>query len=264
MSGRCLAGVLMVFVLASTSWAVPPLPTVNHDGRPYVELTRVAASIQAKGRPPAKVVATPASTRAQLRTGSKVVTLTRNWAQVLVDGKPVLLDAPVRVKGGVWLVPQSFVGLVVPLVASASPSPAATRFAAAPAEVGLEDVRVRSYPSFTRIVVETSATISHRIESSGPKEARVRLLGLGSGTHSQEIGDGLIAEVRLDRSGADGILRVVYEGTAGTLRATTLADPPRIVLDVARPVDPTSREGREQLTPLKTIVLDAGHGGHDS
>jgi len=255
----------MVLLLVSTGWAVPPLPIVSHDGRPYVELTRVAASIQAKGRPPAKVVATPASTRAQLRTGSNVVTLTRNWAQVLVDGKPVVLDAPVRVKAGVWLVPQSFVGLVVPtLVASASPVPTVTRFAAAPADVGLEDVRVRSYPSFTRIVVETSAAVSHRIESSGPKEARVRLLGLASGTHNQEIGDGLIAEVRLDRSGSDAILRVVYEGTAGTLRAITLVDPPRIVLDVARPVDPSSRESREQLTPLKTIVLDAGHGGHDS
>ena len=68
----------------------------------------------------------------------------------------------------------------------------------------------------------------------------------------------------MDRAGSDGLLRVVYEGTAGTLRASTLADPPRIVLDVARPVDPGAREGREQLTPLKTIVLDAGHGGHDS
>jgi N-acetylmuramoyl-L-alanine amidase len=262
MSGRCLAGVLIVLVLASTGWAVPPLPIVTHDGRPYVELTRVAASIQTKGKPPAKVVATPASTRAQLRAGGQVVTLTRNWSQVLVNGKPVVLDAPVRVKQGVWLVPESFVGRVVPaLMASAPISP---RFAAAPVEIGLEDVRVRSYPSFTRIVVETSAAITHRIESSGPKEARVRLVGLGSGTNAQEIGDGLVAEVRLDRAGADGILRVVYEGTAGTLRAMTLADPPRIVLDVARPVDPTSRESREQLTPLKTIVLDAGHGGHDS
>jgi len=265
MSGRCLAGVLIVLVLASTGWAVPPLPIVTHEGRPYVELTRVAASIQAKGTPPAKVVATPASTRAQLHAGGKVVTLTRNWSQVLVNGKPVVLDAPVRVKRGVWLVPESFIGRVVPaLMASAPIGPIASRFAAAPVEVGLEDVRVRSYPSFTRIVVETSAAVSHRIESSGPKEARVRLVGLGSGVHNQEIGDGLIAEVRLDRAGSDGILRVVYEGTAGTLRAITLADPPRIVLDVARPVDPGSRESREQLSPLKTIVLDAGHGGHDS
>ena len=91
-------------------------------------------------------------------------------------------------------------------------------------------------------IVETSAAVTHRIESSGPREARVRLIGLGSGAHTQEIGDGLIAEVRVDRSGADGILRVVYEGTAGTLRASTLTDPPRIVLDVARPVDPGARE----------------------
>jgi N-acetylmuramoyl-L-alanine amidase len=265
MSSRWLAGVLIVLVLASAGWAVPSLPVVTHDGRPYVELTRVAASIQTKGTPPAKVVATPASTRAQLRAGGKVVTLTRNWSQVLVNGKPVVLDAPVRVKRGVWLVPESFVGRVVPsLVASAPQGPTASRFAAAPAEVALEDVRVRSYPSFTRIVVETSAALPYRIESSGPKEARVRLVGLGSGTQSQEVGDGLIAEVRLDRAGADGILRVVYEGAAGTLHAITLADPPRIVIDVARPADPSAREGREQLTPLKTIVLDAGHGGHDS
>src|SRR5213593_1710258 len=265
MSCRCLAGVLLVLVLASAAWAVPPLPIVTHDGRPYVELTRVAASIQTKGTPPAQVVATPASTRAQLRAGGKVVTLTRNWSQVLVNGKPVVLDAPVRVKRGVWLVPESFLGRVVPaLLASAPIAPVASRLAAAAVEVGLEDVRVRSYPSFTRIVVETSAAVTHRIESSGPKEARVRLVGLGSGTNAQEIGDGLIAEVRLDRAGADGILRAVYEGAAGTLRAMTLADPPRIVLDVSRPVDPGTRESREQLAPLKTIVLDAGHGGHDS
>jgi N-acetylmuramoyl-L-alanine amidase len=171
----------------------------------------------------------------------------------------------VRVKRGVWLVPESFVGRVVPtLVAGAPAGPTASRLAAAPAEVSLEDVRVRSYPSFTRIVVETSVAVTHRIESSGPREARVRIVGLGSGAHNQEIGDGLIAEVRVERAGTDALLRVVYEGTAGTLRVTTLADPPRILLDVARPADTGVREGREQLAPLKTIVLDAGHGGHDS
>ena len=265
MSARSLAGALIVFLLASTGWAAVLLPTVTHEGRAYVELTRVAASLQTKGSTPAKVVATAASTRAQLSAGGQVVTLTRNWSQVLVNGKPVVLDAPVRVKRGVWLVPESFVGRIVPtLVAAVTARPAASRFAAAPVEVGLEDVRVRSYPSFTRIVVETSAAVTHRIESSGPKEARVRLVGLGSGAHAQEIADGLIAEVRVERAGSDGLLRVVYEATAGTIRAITLADPPRIVLDVARPVDPGARESREQLTPLKTIVLDAGHGGHDS
>src|SRR6058998_1142392 len=259
MSARGLAGILIALLLSSMSWAGAGLPTVTHDGRPYVELSRVAASLQTK------LDATPASTRAHLRTRDKTVTFTRNWSQVLVNGKPVMLDAPVRVKQGVWLVPESFVGQVVPTLVAGAPAGAApARTVAAAVEVTLEDVRVRSYPSFTRIVVETSAAVPHRIESSGPREARVRLLGLGNGARVEGIHDGLIAEVRFERAGADGLLRVVFEGAAGTIRPTTLADPPRLVLDVARPAEPTTREGREQIGPLKMIVLDAGHGGHDS
>src|SRR5262249_57429615 len=98
------------------------------------------------------------------RTRDKTVTFRRNWSQVLVNGKPVVLDAPVRVKQGVWLVPESFMGRVVPtLVAGAPTGGAPVRTAAAPAEVTLEGVRVRSYPSFTPIVVATSAGPPHRI-----------------------------------------------------------------------------------------------------
>src|SRR5437773_2471682 len=176
MTAKRLAVAVVVLPLAWTAWAQAGMPTVTHDGRAYVELTRVAASLQKT-----KLDASAVSTRARLRTGDRVVTLTRNWAQMLVDGKPVLLDAPVRVKRGVWLVPESFAKRVV----------------------------------------------------------------------------------RALRRGADGLLRVVFEGAAGTIRATMLVDPPRLVLDVARPVEP-ARSGRERLTPLRTIVLDAGHGGHDS
>jgi N-acetylmuramoyl-L-alanine amidase len=74
----------------------------------------------------------------------------------------------------------------------------------------------------------------------------------------------MIGIVRVERAGADGLLRMSFEGAAGTIRPTTLADPPRLVLDVGRPSEPTPKEAREQLGPLKLIVLDAGHGGHDS
>src|SRR5262252_6354371 len=150
MSARGFAGALLVVLLSATSWAGTKLPTVTHDGRSYVELSRVAATLQTK------LDATPASTRAHLRTRDKTVTFTRNWSQVLVNGKPVVLDAPVRVKQGVWLVPESFMGRVVPTLVAGAPAAAPVRTAAAPAEVTLEDLRVRSYPSFTRIVVETS------------------------------------------------------------------------------------------------------------
>jgi N-acetylmuramoyl-L-alanine amidase len=193
-----------------------------------------------------------------------VVTFTRNWARILVDGAPIVLDAPVRVRKGVWLVPETFVDQVVPRISVAAADPPAPAAPAPPpaAPVTLEELRTRSYPSFTRIVVETTAPMTHRVESPGGKELRIRLLGLTASPQTESIADGFIDEARLERAGPDAILRVTFEGAAGELKASTLADPPRLVLDVARPVEP--RSGRQAFTPLRTIVLDAGHGGHDS
>src|SRR5204862_431968 len=56
--------------------------------------------------------------------------------------------------------------------------------------------------------------------------------------------------------------RILFEGAAGEIRASALADPPRLVLDFTRPSEPVPSR-RDALMPLRTIVLDAGHGGHD-
>jgi N-acetylmuramoyl-L-alanine amidase len=197
-----------------------------------------------------------------------VITLTRNWARVLLDGTPVSLDNPVRVRKGVWLVPESFVEQVVPKLAAAPPSPPAASPAPAvsprpPAAVSLEELRTRSYPSFTRIVIETTAPVVYKVESTGPREARVRLVGLAGEAQVESIDDGLVDDARLERAGADALLRVVFEGGAAELRVTTLADPPRLVLDFNRPQEVAARE-RQACTSLRTLVLDAGHGGHDS
>jgi N-acetylmuramoyl-L-alanine amidase len=92
---------------------------------------------------------------------------------------------------------------------------------------------------------------------------RVRLLGLSADAQTESIGDGFVDQARLERAGADTLLRVSFEATAGELKAVALTDPPRLVLDFARPGEPAARE-RQAFTPLRTIVLDAGHGGHDS
>jgi N-acetylmuramoyl-L-alanine amidase len=257
---RSVVAVVVAWLL-SAGTAGAGLPTVAYEGRPYVELSRVADTLKSRVETAAE------STQARVRTGTHVLTFTRNWARILVDGTPVVLDAPVRVRNGVWLVPETFVSQVLPRLAAASaPSTAAPPppppSPAAPA-VTLEDIRTRSYPSFTRIVVETSAPVAHRVERVSGKEQRVRLTGLTAGPQSEALGDGFIAEAVLERAGPDAVLRVTYEGAAGEVRASTLADPPRLVLDFMRPVEPTARAG-QTLTPLRTIVLDAGHGGHDS
>ncbi len=234
------------------------LPTVTHQGRPYVELRRLADSLNRAG-----LEARPSSTRARLRFPGHVVTFTRNWAQILVNNTPVVLDAPVRVRRGVWLVPESFVGRVLPRLTAGVSVAAAPAAARAPTpEVVLEELRFRSYPSFTRVVLETSGLLAYRVEQPGPKEARIRLIGLAATAQVEEIRDGFVGEVRVERAGGDALLRVVFEGTAGTVRASTLADPHRLVLEFTRPTEPGPPQ--EEVAPLRTLVLDAGHGGHDS
>ena len=264
---RLLCLLAAVGVLAAApGTAIADLATVRHEGRDYVELARAAEVLKTR------LEATRDGTQARLRPGGHVVTVTRNWSRILIDGSPLILDAPVRVRRGVWLVPDTFVAQVLPRVqsaAAASPStggptlPVLTAAAAAP--VTLEDLRVRSYPSFTRIVVETSGTVSARVETSAGKEARVRLIGLAASPRAEVIGDGFVEQARLERAGADAVLRVVFEAIGGEVKVSALADPPRVVLDFLRPGEPTPlRDRRDTTAPLRVIVLDAGHGGHDS
>jgi len=104
---RLLSG-LVFLVFAGT--ALAGLPTLTYEGREYVELSRVAAILKTR------LEATAQSTQAQLRPAGHVITVTRNWSRILVDGVPVVLDAPARVRRGVWLVPDTFLARVQPRV----------------------------------------------------------------------------------------------------------------------------------------------------
>ena len=262
-----LAATVVLLVLCSGT-AGAGLPTISHEGRSYIELSRVAESLRSR------LEATAESTQARLRTATQVVTFTRNWARILVDGVPMVLDAPVVVRRGVWLVPETFMAQVAPkltVAATTTPAPVLAQgppLSSAPAATlpaaTLNDLRSRSYPSFTRLVVETSAAVTHRLEPAGARDLRIRLLGLTGAPQVEAINDGLVEEARLERAGADSVLRVTFEGAAGELRVATLADPPRLVLDFSRPSEPAGTRARQGATPLRTIVLDAGHGGHDS
>ena len=255
----------LILPLLFAAGAAAGLPTVTHEGRDYVELSRAAEALKTK------LEATPESAQALLRPNGHLVTVTRNWSRIVVDGTPVALDAPVRVRDGVWLVPDNFLALVQPRVqpvVAASPpttAPPVTRAGVASAPVTLEELRFRSYPSFTRVVLETSGPLTARIETGAGKEARIRLVSLTADARTEQIGDGFIEQARLERAGADAILKVVFEGIGGEVKTSTLADPPRLVLDFLRPVETVPLpDRRDAVTPLRVLVLDAGHGGHDS
>jgi N-acetylmuramoyl-L-alanine amidase len=131
--------------------------------------------------------------------------------------------------------------------------------------VPLEELRYRSYPSFTRVVIETGGRLAYAVVA-GEEEVRVRLPGLSlAGSRVEEIGDGLVQEIRLEPVGDTAVLRVILEGTAGEVKHAVLQDPSRLVLDIYRPKESGGEPGRGgPLQPLRLVVLDAGHGGHDS
>jgi N-acetylmuramoyl-L-alanine amidase len=125
-------------------------------------------------------------------------------------------------------------------------------------------MRVRSYPSFTRVVLETSAPVTHKLDSGDGGTMKVRVPGLTSRPKSEDVSDGFVEIVRIGRAGNDSVLFVSFTGAPGQLKASALSDPPRLVLDFMKPPEPGPNQATETAGPLRTIVLDAGHGGHDS
>ncbi len=205
----------------------------------------------------------PSSVRAYLRIPGHVVTFTRNWSQVVVDGKPVVLDAPVRVKAGIWLVPETFVSRVLPRMSQAA-SPAALPKTAMQA-VALDELRVRSYPSFTRLVLETSHAVTYRVEPSGPREARVRVdRAAESIPASRRSATAWSPTCGSSARAAMSCCAWSSRATSGEVKALTLLDPHRLVLDFLRPSRRDHHASASRPRPLRSIVLDAGHGGQDT
>ncbi|HKA62928.1 MAG TPA: N-acetylmuramoyl-L-alanine amidase [Methylomirabilota bacterium] len=236
--------------------------TVTDDGGAYVSPDRLAAML--KGAWLVK------GNRATLTIGKHTAEFVRGQSSTRVAGQTIVLDSAARVVGNSWLVSRDFLGKGLPRL-SPGVSVAAVSETRKPqtrtvqGSVPLEELRYRSYPSFTRVVIETGAKLAYAVVSS-EAEVRVRLPGLSlSGSRVEEIGDGLVQEVRLEPVDGVAVLRVILEGTAGEVKHATLLDPYRLVLDVYRPREPGSEPGRSgQMQPLKLIVLDAGHGGHDT
>ena len=247
--------------LRSGTGSVGRLPrVVVDDGGSYVAAEKLTALL--KGSWSAK------GPRATLTVGKRSAQFVRDQPRAVVQGQTIALDAAVRMGSGTWLIPEDFLVKGLPKLApgiAAVPEPKKPP-AAKPVQGGiaLEELRHRSYPSFTRIVVETGGTVAYTLVS-GREEVRVRLPRLSvSGNRVEVIDDGLVKEVRLEPVGADALLRIVLEGAASDVKASALHDPFRLVLDVYRPREgPSAGAGQPRIEPLRLIVLDAGHGGHD-
>ena len=76
-----LARLSLVLIVLATTPVLAGLPTVQYEGHAYVELERIAQILGAR------LDVGNDATRTSIRTPRNVVTFTRNWAQILVDGR---------------------------------------------------------------------------------------------------------------------------------------------------------------------------------
>jgi N-acetylmuramoyl-L-alanine amidase len=147
----------------------------------------------------------------------------------------------------------------------AAGGPAATGPAApAPPEEspGPIELRYRSYPTLTRVVLEGTAPLEPRLVESGD-DLLVSLAGVRAPLPRsvRAVRDGLVHTLELDLVRGAPALRVTFERAPGGRRVYRLTDPPRLVLEFQRPRKPPP--GPPDSIGVRTIVLDAGHGGQD-
>jgi N-acetylmuramoyl-L-alanine amidase len=163
-----------------------------------------------------------------------------------------------------------------------------------PAGLGdLVGVRHWSYPGYTRVVIETTRSVRTRVErlpadasARRPERLYVDLSGVWVGTRYGApllVADGLLDAVRVGQNTRSATRVVLDLERYDRHRLLHLSGPPRVVIDVfgtraagaparapraseagrrGAPGPPAPRLAAE-LRPIRTVVVDAGHGGRD-
>jgi N-acetylmuramoyl-L-alanine amidase len=139
-----------------------------------------------------------------------------------------------------------------------------------------------TYPEYTRVVIELTRPTSTEGRELPPDPAAgapARLFfdlpGVWAGRRFDEpipVGDGLLRRVRVGQNTPDTARVVLDLERCDHHRVRELAAPDRLVIDVFGP-RPTARRREHRsalaralptdLRPVRTIVLDPGHGGSD-
>jgi N-acetylmuramoyl-L-alanine amidase len=145
------------------------------------------------------------------------------------------------------------------------------------------DVRFWSYPDYTRVVIELSRSVKTEVHHLAPdpsakKSERlyVDLPGIWVGRDYPTgipVGDGLLRSVRLGQNTLRTARVVIDVEKYGHYNLLFLTHPNRLVIDVYRERATGGRPGERgiplggRLPPdarsVRTVIVDAGHGGSD-
>jgi N-acetylmuramoyl-L-alanine amidase len=148
----------------------------------------------------------------------------------------------------------------------------------------VSEVRTWSSPDYTRVAVYLSRPVDYREAEIAPAGEQPRRLAVDLSPAQLEgkavarpVGDAKVERVRAAQHDADTV-RVVLDLAGGQdYELFRLEDPPRLVVDVGTRDAPAAPPPRAPLAagppgdegdagpgrPIRRIVVDAGHGGHD-
>ena len=149
----------------------------------------------------------------------------------------------------------------------------------------LRMLRHHAYTDYTRIVIEALKPLHFRLEEESETRLMLRIEGGVLSpmlSDAVRINDGLVEMVEPTQGQGEAFIRIDRGAFGGLTRAFALSNPDRIVVDLYRakagtapvpppvqPVDPRERQESEARAipappSIRTIVLDAGHGGRDT
>jgi len=164
----------------------------------------------------------------------------------------------------------------------AAPGNGAAAAERTPARVS--EVQTWSNADYTRVAVYLSQPVSFEKQELAADRDHPRRLALdlrpalldGQGS-LRTVGDSLLHRVRAAQHGPDTVRVVLDLKGQDAYQVFTLGDPPRLIVDLgvreaqreaiaravprAAPDDEDAESGRR---PIRRIIVDAGHGGHDT
>jgi len=149
-----------------------------------------------------------------------------------------------------------------------------------PALADVVSVHHWTYPEYTRVVIELSRPVAvegRELAADPGAGAPARLFfdlpGVWVGRRFDEpipVGDGLLRRVRIGQNTSETARVVLDLERCDRHRVRQLAGPDRLVIDVFGPRNAARRHAPASthtlpmdLRPVRTVIVDAGHGGSD-
>lgn len=132
------------------------------------------------------------------------------------------------------------------------------------AEVRLKEIRHNAYVDKTRIVIEIDKISRYKATQTSSKTLSLSIPGLKSTLRESywPINDGLVKDVLYSSYSVGSQITINLGDGAWDYNVFSLRNPTRVIVDILKS-KASSREPSPSVF-IKTVVIDAGHGGKDA